>query len=67
MPSSWRTSANFFRIGEGAVHHHHPQRRQPSLGEEQPRKMATGIKPHHATCHQSLRDRRQLRLVVNRL
>jgi hypothetical protein len=34
----------FFRIGEAAVHHHRPQRRQACLGEEQPRQMATGIK-----------------------
>jgi hypothetical protein len=51
-----------FRIGEAAVHHHPPECRQASLGEEQSWQMDTGIKPHQATRNQSFRDRRQLRL-----
>src|ERR1700733_6351539 len=51
-----------FRIGEAVIHHHRSQRRQASLGEEQPWQMATNIKPHQATRNQSVGDRRQFRL-----
>ena len=42
----------FLRVGETPIHHHRAQRRQTSLGEEQPRQTLFAVEPHQRALDQ---------------
>jgi hypothetical protein len=43
------------RIGETAIRHHRSEFDQPHIGEEEPRKVRSGIEPHQPTVEEAMR------------